>query len=76
MERIITGRIERLHRLDNSTAGNPRFLFVMEDGKGWRTQPNGSIGYEVTQRWEGATVRLFINGRDWVTDADIMEVQA
>lgn len=57
----VTGRLDKAERLDASSAGNPRWE-VTVDGKKYRTEVNGSVGYDVDNHRVGRRVTLTLEG--------------
>lgn len=44
----ITGKIARVERYATSTNGNPTYEVALEDGRVYRTETDGQIGYGIT----------------------------
>lgn len=57
----VTGRLDKAERLNASSLGNPRWE-VTVDGKKYRTEVNGSVGYDVDNHRVGRRVTLTLEG--------------
>ena len=71
----VTGRIDRIERLKNSTNGNPRFqIGYITEGKRYQanTAADASIGYEVGNlgKREGDNVTLTFNSGGRIIDIE------
>lgn len=53
-ESIVNGKLNVIERLPSSLNGNPRYL-VEINGTGYRTKPDTSLGYSITN-YEGKSV--------------------
>lgn len=65
--KTITGTLEWVERLGSSRNGNPRFAVTVDDTE-FRTQIDGSVGYEVSNHRVGSEITLVLGARSAVVD--------
>lgn len=65
---VLVGSVVSCERLSNSRNGNPRYEVTFNDGNWFKTQVDGSVGYEINNpEWRSGTHIIGLNGWGHIT---------